>query len=75
MTYLAAPPFPWLPTPPNSEGNYLYINKNVVEMFALLVLATTASGRWFGVDALIHWTFAALFGRKMPRPAPVRKAA
>ena len=63
MTYFIAPPWPWLPTPPNVEGNYLYVNKNVVEMFALLALATTASGRWFGVDALVHWTLGALFGR------------
>ena len=67
MTYFASPPFPWLPTPPNNEGNYLFVNKNVIEMFALLALATTASGRWFGVDALIHWTFGALFGRKKPQ--------
>ena len=44
-------------------------------MFALLALATTASGRWFGVDALIHWTLGALFGRKTPQPAPVQRAA
>ena len=75
MTYFASPPFPWLPTPPNNEGNYLFVNKNLIEMFALLALATTASGRWFGVDALIHWTLVALFGRKQPQPAPVRRAA
>jgi uncharacterized membrane protein YphA (DoxX/SURF4 family) len=54
MTYLCAPAFPWLPVPPNSEGYYFYVNKNVVEMLALLALGTTASGRWFGVDALLH---------------------
>jgi uncharacterized membrane protein YphA (DoxX/SURF4 family) len=75
MTYFASPPWPWLPTPPNVEGYTLFVNKNVIEMFALLVLATTASGRWFGVDALIHWTLAAMFGRREPRPAPVRRAA
>ena len=75
MTYFASPPWPWLPTPPNSEGNYLYVNKNVVEMFALLVLATTASGRWFGVDGLISWMFSALFGRRQPQPTPVKRAA
>ena len=61
-----------MPTPPNTEGNYLFVNKNVIEMFALLVLATTASGQWFGVDSLISWMFGALFGRKAPPPAPVR---
>jgi uncharacterized membrane protein YphA (DoxX/SURF4 family) len=54
MTYLCAPPFPWLPAPPNSEGYYFFVNKNVVEMLALLALGTSASGRWFGVDALLH---------------------
>jgi uncharacterized membrane protein YphA (DoxX/SURF4 family) len=53
MTYLSAPSFPWLPVPLQNEGNYVYINKNVIEFLALLVLATTASGRWFGVDGLI----------------------
>ncbi len=75
MTYFASPPWPWLPTPPNNEGNYLYVNKNAIEMFALLVLATTASGRWFGVDALISWMLAALFGRKEPQTVSVRRAA
>ena len=28
MTYLTHPPFPWLPLPPNTEGNPLFINKN-----------------------------------------------
>jgi uncharacterized membrane protein YphA (DoxX/SURF4 family) len=61
MTYLTFPPFPWLPAAPNNEGYYLYVNKNLIEMLALLALATTASGRWFGLDALIHGT---LFGRR-----------
>jgi uncharacterized membrane protein YphA (DoxX/SURF4 family) len=75
MTYFVAPPWPWLPTPPNTEGTYLFVNKNVVEMFALLVLATTPSGRWFGMDSLISWMFSALFGRREPRTVPVRRAA
>jgi uncharacterized membrane protein YphA (DoxX/SURF4 family) len=52
LTYLAVPAFPWLPVPPNQEGNYLYVNKNVVEFLALLALASLPSGRWFGLDAL-----------------------
>ncbi len=60
MTYLADPAFPWLPVSPKSEGNYAWVNKNTVEMFALLALATTYSGRWVGLDGLIHWIF---FGR------------
>lgn len=61
MTYAAEPSFPWLPVSPKSEGNYAWVNKNVVEMFALLLLATTPSGRWVGLDGLVHWLFG---GRK-----------
>lgn len=53
LTYLSIPPFPWLPVPPINEGNYVFINKNVVEMFAMMVLMTTNSGKWFGFDALL----------------------
>jgi uncharacterized membrane protein YphA (DoxX/SURF4 family) len=63
LTYLCAPPFPWLPVPPNSEGYYFYVNKNVVEMLALLALGTSASGRWFGVDALLHEVWLRVRGR------------
>jgi uncharacterized membrane protein YphA (DoxX/SURF4 family) len=51
-TYLLVPPFPWLPGVPQNEGTYLFVNKNLIEMLALLVLATTASGKWFGLDGL-----------------------
>jgi uncharacterized membrane protein YphA (DoxX/SURF4 family) len=68
MIYLSTPAFPWLPTPPNVEGHYLFVNKNVVELLALLALATTASGRWFGLDALLAW----MSGRLRPAtPRPI----
>ncbi|HKA07173.1 MAG TPA: hypothetical protein VKD71_07935 [Gemmataceae bacterium] len=57
LTVLTQPSVPWLPAPPNSEGNYLIINKNVIEMFALLVLMTTRTGKWFGLDAVISSIF------------------
>jgi uncharacterized membrane protein YphA (DoxX/SURF4 family) len=53
MTYLTYPPFPWYPLPPNTEGNPLFVNKNVIECLALFVLATFPTGRWMGLDALI----------------------
>jgi uncharacterized membrane protein YphA (DoxX/SURF4 family) len=71
MTYGASPPFPWLPVPPNSEGHYAWVNKNTVEMLALLTLATTASGRWFGLDALLHELWLAASGR--PRAVPAHR--
>lgn len=66
MVYLSTPAFPWLPTPPNTEGHYLFVNKNIVELFALLALATTASGKWFGLDAGVAWLLGKL---GPPRPA------
>jgi uncharacterized membrane protein YphA (DoxX/SURF4 family) len=54
MFFLAMPPFPWLPANPRAEGHYLYINKNIIEMLALLALACTPSGRWVGLDGFIH---------------------
>jgi hypothetical protein len=49
------PPWPGLPDNPRAEGHYLYINKNLIEMLALLALATTRSGRWAGLDALFAY--------------------
>ncbi len=53
MTYLAHPAFPWYPLPPNTEGNPVFINKNVIEALALLALACYPTGRWLGLDALV----------------------
>lgn len=57
LTVLTYPSLPWYPVPPNSEGNYLFISKNVIELIALLMLACIPSGRWFGLDALIDVIF------------------
>jgi len=53
--YLAMPPWPGLPDNPKAEGHYLIINKNLIEMLALLTLATTASGKWAGLDGLFRY--------------------
>jgi uncharacterized membrane protein YphA (DoxX/SURF4 family) len=53
MFYLAMPPVPGVPDNPRAEGHYLFINKNLIEMLALLALATTHSGRWLGLDGLL----------------------
>jgi thiosulfate dehydrogenase (quinone) large subunit len=64
MFYLAAPPwigyFYAIPT----EGSYLIVNKNLVEVAALAVIFFTGSGRFAGVDRII----AGLIRRK-PRLA------
>lgn len=54
ITYLAHPAFPWYPLPPNTEGNPVFINKNIIECLALLSLACMPTGRWLGIDAVIH---------------------
>ncbi len=53
VTYLTHPPFPWYSLPPMTEGNPLFVNKNLIEMFALLVLACYPTGRWLGLDAIL----------------------
>ena len=56
LLYLAMPPFPWLPDPPRpTEGHYLFVSKNLIEMIALLALATTRSGCWAGLDGLLQF--------------------
>lgn len=64
MTYLTVPPFPWLPVPPLNEGNYVFINKNIVEMFGMIVLMTTNSGKWFGLDRMLASLLPGIFGNK-----------
>lgn len=54
MLYAAMPAWPWLPENIKAEGHYLFVNKNVILALGLLVLATTRSGRWFGLDGLLH---------------------
>jgi uncharacterized membrane protein YphA (DoxX/SURF4 family) len=52
MIYLSMPPWPGLPPNPRTEGHYFIVSKNLVELIACLVLATTPSGHWIGLDAL-----------------------
>jgi uncharacterized membrane protein YphA (DoxX/SURF4 family) len=52
MIYLSMPPWPGLPPNPRAEGHYWIVSKNLVELIACMVVATSASGHWFGLDAL-----------------------
>jgi thiosulfate dehydrogenase (quinone) large subunit len=64
MFYLAAPPwigyFYAIPT----EGSYLIVNKNLVEIAALGVIFFTGSGRFAGLDRILSGLF-----RRKPRLA------
>ena len=50
---------PWptvYPPPPEVVGHALLVDKNFVEMVAMVMLATTAAGRWGGLDYFVyHW--------------------
>ena len=67
--YLSMPPWPGLPEG-ITEGHYRYINKNLIEMIALLVLAATPNGLWIGLDALLFgWIGRAERRREIERLA------
>lgn len=50
--YLVWPPWPGVPEAPGPEHSFI-VNKNLIEVIALLVLATLPTGKWFGIDAAI----------------------
>lgn len=59
---LTQPPWPAIyPPAPAVVGHALVIDKNFVEMVGLLLLATTAVGRWGGLDYFLHRWVARLF--------------
>ena len=67
--YLSMPPWPGLPEG-ITEGHYRYINKNLIEMIALLALAATPNGLWIGLDALLFgWIGRAERRREIERLA------
>lgn len=66
MFYFANPPFVGYFYSLPSEGSYLVVNKNLVELGALVVILVSGSGRFAGLDAIVHGLFA-----RRPRPAAV----
>jgi uncharacterized membrane protein YphA (DoxX/SURF4 family) len=61
LYYLAHPPL-FAPAAGVAEGSYLIVNKNVVEMLALLVVATFSRGR-LGLDYYLRPVWNALLRR------------
>ncbi len=51
--YLAYPPFPGYMYGVPSDGSYLWVNRNLMELAVLLLLAFTSSGAHYGADRLI----------------------
>jgi thiosulfate dehydrogenase [quinone] large subunit len=54
LFYFANPPFVGYFYSLPSEGSYLIINKNLVELCALVVVFLTGSGRFAGLDRIVH---------------------
>jgi thiosulfate dehydrogenase [quinone] large subunit len=66
LFYLAAPPLVGYFYAIPSEGSYLVVNKNLVELAALVVILLTRSGRFAGLDRIVHGVL-----RRRPRLAEV----
>ncbi len=54
LFYLCNPPFVGYYYSVPMEGSYLVVNKNLVEAAALAVIFVTGSGRFAGLDRIIH---------------------
>lgn len=65
--YLVWPPWPGVPLDPTPEHAYI-VNKNFIEIVALLALAALPTGQWFGLDRLIYRGWLALRGRRSSPP-------
>jgi uncharacterized membrane protein YphA (DoxX/SURF4 family) len=62
--YMAMPPLPGVPDVPGPEHSFI-VNKNLIEVMALLALAFIPTGKWFGLDCLLP----SLAFRKKARPS------
>lgn len=51
--YLSQPPFPWLEGGGPQEGNYLFVNKNLIELVVLAVLFLFPTSHLVGIDQLL----------------------
>ena len=58
LFYLCNPPFVGYFYSIPTEGSYLIVNKNLVELCALVVILVTGSGLFAGLDRILHGLFA-----------------
>ncbi len=70
LFYLATPPFVGYFYSLPSEGSYLLVNKNLVELCALVVVLLTGSGKFAGLDVFVHRLLA-----RAPRPSAAAQTA
>jgi thiosulfate dehydrogenase [quinone] large subunit len=57
LFYLCNPPFVGYFYSIPTEGSYLIVNKNLVELCALVVILLTRSGLFAGLDRIVHGLF------------------
>ncbi len=55
--YMAMPPLPGVPELPGPEHSFI-VNKNLIEVFALLAIAALPTGMWFGLDGVLSTFFS-----------------
>lgn len=65
LFYLCNPPFVGYFYSIPTEGSYLIVNKNLVEVCALAVVVLTRSGLFAGLDRIVH---RVVFQRVQPAP-------
>ena len=53
LYYLAHPSFPWL-LQVNVEGSYWFVNKNLIELVACLVIYQFPTGQYFGLRRILN---------------------
>ncbi|MBF0199098.1 MAG: hypothetical protein HQL32_15385 [Planctomycetes bacterium] len=69
LYYMAHPPFLENPSSIASEGNYLFVNKNIIEIMGLFVVYLFPTGHFIGLDRIL----SKLHFLQVRKPAPDRK--
>jgi uncharacterized membrane protein YphA (DoxX/SURF4 family) len=75
MFYVCNPPLVGLSLSMPLEGSYLIVNKNMVEMAGLLVLAIFPCRYHWGIDRFVHLRMGERFGRWISRKADLAAEA
>lgn len=68
--YLVSPPWPGVPPAPGPEHS-LFVNKNLIEMIALIGIAFMPTGQWFGIDRWLYGGVTALWSKPEPDAQPI----
>ncbi len=71
--YLVWPPWPGVPPDPGPEHAFI-VNKNLIEVVALLAIAAMPTGQWFGLDGLIYRGWRYVAARRTAPATTVAKA-